>query len=130
MKKIRNPPISTTNLARAQGASRKTRVFNGTASKQGTVRRSAPDGEQNEVADEQADQPEREQVDVPVPGVAASGLETAQERVVHNSGSRVLQQRTHVQQVLPVGMLTAPQYTSGCSFRAALALNFSPDREQ
>ena len=73
------------------------------------MRCSAPDGKQDEVADEQADEPQREQVDVPVPRVAAGGLETAQERVVHNSGSCILQQRTHVQQVLPVAQLTEPQ---------------------
>jgi hypothetical protein len=111
MKKMRKPPISTTNLARAGGASAPARPGRpGGAPHRARARAArAPDGEQDQVAHDQADQPEREEVDVPVPGVAASRLEAAQERVVHDRGARVLQQRADVQQVLPARARAAAQ---------------------
>ena len=62
---------------------------------------SMPEGEEDAVADDAAEDPGGEQVDVPVPGVRRVLLEAPHEGVVDHRCRRVRHERADVQQVLP-----------------------------
>ena len=61
-----------------------------------------PEGEQNKVSHNQANQPERRKVYVPVPRIAGLALEASQERIVNNGCCSVLYKGADIQQIPPV----------------------------
>lgn len=75
-----------------------------------------PEGEQNKVSHNQANQPERRKVYVPVPRIAGLALEASQERIVNNSCCSVLYKGADIQQIPPVcNQKSIKSYSLGCN---------------
>ena len=66
------------------------------------MKRGIPEGEENEVPHNQANQPEGRKIDVPVPGITGLRLKAAQERIIHNGRCSILDKGADVQEIPPV----------------------------